>query len=148
MKSLLFLKLISTLLFKFNYKKLKNEKNSVLYTFFNDTMIDFSFFQQIIIENIYFEKNFIFRGIKIQQGNASKIIMNSIQFKNINLGDYFFMFDSLDSNFIINDLYFMTFLYSKSKNLFNLENSFASDFNNKKLNENVFNFFFNSNFKN
>lgn len=78
-------------------------------------MIDLSFFHQIIIENLLFENISIFCGIKIHHGNASRLIMNSIQFRNLNLEDYFFVFDSLDSTFIINELEFLMFLYMKSK---------------------------------
>ena len=57
--------------------------------------------------------------MKINNGNASKLIMNSIQFTNINVEDYFFMFDSLDSTLEINDLYFLNVVHTKSKFIFN-----------------------------
>ena len=90
-------------------------KSVFVNTHFNNTILDLSSFNQIIIQNILFKNTFIFGGMKINHGNASKITMNSIQFVNINLKDYFFVFDSLDSSFVINDLYFSTFLFTKSK---------------------------------
>ena len=81
-------------------------------------MIEVSSFNQIIIKNILFKNVSMFCGMKINHGNASKVIMNSIQFTNINVEDYFFVFDSLDSAFTINDLYLLTFLYKKSKKNF------------------------------
>ena len=82
--------------------------------YFNTTIIELSTFNQIIIENNLFKNVSTFSGIKINNGNASNIIMNSIQFTNINVEDYFFMFDSLDSNLEINDLYFDTVVHTKS----------------------------------
>ena len=89
--------------------------SSLLNNHFNKTIIDISSFNQIIIENILFKNVFAFFGMKINHGNASKLIMNSIQFININVDNYLVIFDSLDSTFMINDLSFLSFLYTKSK---------------------------------
>lgn len=86
--------------------------------YFNNTIIQLSSFNQITIENIWFKNVSTFYGIKINNGNASKLIMNLIQFTNMKVEDYFFMFDSLDSTLEINDLYFLTFIYTKSKLIF------------------------------
>ena len=82
-------------------------------TYFNNTMIDLSFFQNIMIENISFINILAYSGIKID-GNASNVIMKSIQFRFIYLNDYIFVFNSLDSSLIINDLEFFSFDFAKS----------------------------------
>ena len=84
-------------------------------THFNNTMIDLSYFHQIIIKKIWFISTFTFCGIKIHHGNGSRVIMNSIQFRNMVLEDYFFVFNALDSTFVINDLEFYSFPFKKSK---------------------------------
>ena len=88
-------------------------------TYFNNTIIELSSLNQIVIENILFKNVSAFSGINIYNGNASKIFMNSIQLTNINVEDYFFMFDSLDSTLEINDLYFLNVVHTKSKYFFN-----------------------------
>ena len=87
--------------------------------YFHNTIIELSSFNQIIIENILFKNVSTFSGMKIYNGNASKLIMSSIQFTNINVEDYFFILDSLDSTLEINDLYLLTVVYTKSKFFFN-----------------------------
>ena len=82
--------------------------------YFNNTIMEISFFNQIIIENILFKNVSAFCGMKINNGNSSKLIMNSIQFTNLNVKDYFFMIDSLDSTLEIYDLYFLKVLHIKS----------------------------------
>lgn len=42
--------------------------------------------------------------------------MNSIKFWDVILADYFFVFNSLETTFVINDLEFFSFTFSKSKN--------------------------------
>ena len=77
-------------------------------------MVDLSSFHHIIIENISFINTFNCCGIKIHDGDASRVFMNSINFRNINLETYIFYFDSLDSTLIINDLKFVTLSFKKS----------------------------------
>ena len=85
--------------------------------YFNNTIIDLSNIHSINIENILFINTFIFGGIKIHQcTNKSTVIMNSIHFRNITLADYFLVFNSLETTFVINDLEFFSFTFSKSKN--------------------------------
>ena len=82
---------------------------------FNDAMIDISFFQKVNIENIWFINNtFSYCGIKIHSGNASMVIINSLNFKNMNLDDFFLVFHSLDSTLTINNLEILTFSFEKS----------------------------------
>ena len=42
-------------------------------------------------------------GIKIHDGDASNVIITCLQFRNLNLGDVFLYFDSLQSTLLIND---------------------------------------------
>ena len=86
--------------------------------YFNNTIIELSSFNETIIENILFKNFSTFSGMKINNGNASKLIMNSMQFTNLNVEYNFFMFDSLYSTLEINDLYFLTVVHTKSKFFF------------------------------
>ena len=90
---------------------------------FNNTMIDLSFFQNIYIENIWFINTFFgFCGLKIHNADASNIIMNSIRFSNLDLNDSSFIFNSIDSILIINDLEFLSLNIAKSIKLYLYKN--------------------------
>ena len=79
-------------------------------------MIDLSFFQNIHFENIKFINSYIFCGLKIQYGNVSKVIMKSIKFNEIYLDDYFLIFNSLDSNLLMDEIELYSLLaFTKSK---------------------------------
>ena len=84
--------------------------------YFSNTSIDVSFFQKINIVNIIFINNTLNScGIKLSDGNASKLFMNSLQFRNMNLDDNLFVFDSLYSIIQINDLQLDSLSFTKSK---------------------------------
>ena len=103
-------------------------------TNFNNTMIDLSFFQNIYIENISFINTFFSScGLKIYDGDASNIIMNSIRFSNLDLNDSSFAFDSIDSILIIKDLEFLSLNISKSiKIITNIKSYILLRFNQDK----------------
>ena len=91
--------------------------NSVfMNAYFNNTMMDLSFFRKIIIQNVLLINNFIFCGIKIHDGNASNVIMNSVQIRKTILYDNFLVFNSLDSTFVIDDMEFFSVTFTKSIN--------------------------------
>ena len=84
-------------------------------TYFNNTMIDLSFFQNIHFENIRFINSYIFCGLKIQNGNVSRVIMKSIKFNTIYFDDYFLIFNSLDSTLLMHEIELFSFVSTKSK---------------------------------
>ena len=77
--------------------------------------MDISFFHQIIFENILILNTYAFYGIKITNGNASMVTMNSIQIRNMSFDNVFFVLNSLDSTMLINELEFSSLIYKKSK---------------------------------
>ena len=88
-------------------------------TIFYGTMIDLSYFLKLKFENLLIFNILVTIGIKIHDGDASRVTMNFIQFKNISSDDDFFIFQSLNSNLMINNLELTSFLLRKSKNIKN-----------------------------
>ena len=86
-------------------------------TIFYGTMIDLSYFLKLKFENLLIFNILVTIGIKIHDGDASRVTMNFIQFKNISSDDDFFIFQSLNSTLVINNLKLSSVFLRKSKNI-------------------------------
>ena len=80
---------------------------------FKNTIFQISFCQEITLENLSFIDCNVFQGININN-ILSNVIMNSINFNNVIAADSLIIFDSANSNLIMNALSLSSFTYTKS----------------------------------